>query len=57
MKKMTIKEILDELNFSDKEKEGFIKCINYVKDEQKIDDYNPEEDIKKTIEEVVENEI
>lgn len=56
-KKPTINEVLNELNFTEKEKKVFIECIQLVKAEQEQEMQNVEDEIKKIIREVTKNEI
>ena len=48
-KKPTIDEVLIELNFTEKERDAFKKCIRLVKAEQEKEMQNVEDEIKKII--------
>ena len=56
-KKPTIDEVLIELNFTEKERDAFKKCIRLVKAEQEQEMQNVEDEIKKIIREVTKNEV
>ncbi len=53
---MTINDILNELDFNKPEKEGFIECINTVKEEQRNETINAEALMEDIIRGVAENE-
>ena len=56
-KKPTINVVLNELNFTEKEKKAFIECIQLVKAEQEQEIQNVEDEIKKIIREVTKSEV
>ncbi len=55
-KKTTINDILNELDFSKPEKDGFIECINTVKEGQKNETINAEALMEEIIRGVAGNE-
>ncbi|MCQ2798797.1 MAG: hypothetical protein MJ220_02840 [Bacilli bacterium] len=54
--KLTINDVLNELGFNEKQKQGFVECVKAVKREQKEEDYKAEEEIAKTVKEVCSDE-
>lgn len=58
-KKHTINDVLNDLCFTEKEKQAFIECIQLVKTEQEHEHegINVEDEIKKIIREVTKDEI
>lgn len=55
-KKMTINDILNELDFNKTEKDGFIECITTVKEEQRNETINAEALMEDIVRSVAENE-
>lgn len=56
-KKITIDDVLNELGFSEKERNAFHECITIVKNEQNGTELDSESEIKRIISEVIENEV
>ena len=54
--KQTVNDVLNQLAFTDKEKEAFINCVKAVKKEQKEEEFDAEQEISSIIEEVVKDE-
>ena len=56
MKKLTINDVLNDLGFTNAEKDGFTECVKAVKEEQRNDAIDSEELMESIIKEVTENE-
>lgn len=56
-KKTTVNDVLNDLGFSVKEKEGFLSCVKAVKNEQKDDGVDAQTEMERIIEKVIEDEV
>lgn len=56
-KKTTVNDVLNDLGFSGKEKEGFLDCVKAVKNEQTDDGVDAQTEMEKIIEKVIEDEV
>lgn len=56
-KKTTVNDVLNDLGFSSKEKEGFLDCVKVVKNEQTDDGVDAQTEMEKIIEKVIEDEV